>query len=242
MKPHSVALPLLLSLSIPVFADPVPANSVTVGSVSFPVAFEDSRLTGEARQFISEELEAFFSYANNLADCFPENWSEGGYRNYYGSQFIHTETDFDRGLGYTNTPTPELHVFQRFTNRYRLDGEEYAIYTNLHDSAVQFVAALNDGSVTNCSVVEKRELFIILPEPPSSWTDAEICRNLEDLVKEETYFPPTFFDFRLEHSAPPLTNAIPCIRLKSRKQGESAVFDIPIIHVNGCWRFLDIVE
>ena len=240
MKPYPVASFLLFVLAVSPASNAESENILTVGQSSYPIVFESADLTSAERECFAAELSAFFSYSTNLVDDFPEDWTEHGYRNYRSPQFINTETDFDRGLGYTNNPSEEIHVFQRFTNRYRLDGLEYTTYTNLRVSAFQFTASLNNGSVTNLPISEQGNLFLLLPAPPATWDNEEAARNLAALIHDETYFIPNFFDFHLSTPVPPFTNAVPWILLKSRKQGETAIFDIPIVHVNGTWKFMDI--
>lgn len=242
MRIITIVWMILLSSAISLSAESTQENALVVGSESIPLVFENTSLTENERNTFTRELGHFFCYSTNFSTNFPEHWSRHGFRNYSGPLYISMEPDFCRGLGYTNAPTPRLHVFQRLTNRYRLDGVEFSTYTNLHRSAVQFITSLNNGSVTNLSTTEKRELFLILPQPPSSWNDAVICTNLVNLTTNETYFPPSFFDFKLEPPIPPFSAPIPSLMLKSRSTGGSEIFSMPIVYVDGGWKFLDIVE
>ena len=213
--------------------------SMQVGQEIWTIVYEDQSLSDLSKAVLSQELARFFTYTTNLVAEFPEDWTTDLYRNYLGTSHINMPTVFQRGLGITNAQSRELRVFTDFTDHYRVDGEVYGSYTNLHDGADQFVSNLNDGSVTNRPIAELRNLFLILPSPPPSWTDAEILRNLNELTHLHI-FQPCLFKFHLEPAAAGFTEPIPAFDIMWKT--DETIHNLTIVYVDEAWKFIDIVE
>ena len=238
MKSHLPVFFMIVAVAV------AAAQSVTIGTNAYPLAFEDSSLPAANRQRLAADLTEAFAFAPSLEALIYTNAASSlfGKLKPCSQTGVYTETQLRKGLRATVVSNSvSLSVSRTLSDEHATRLARFQLSeASLAQLGVK-LAQVNSGAFTNLSLQAKLDFFwppITAPTNPAPAQIAEAEEVLFSQVRDRKLYPPSLFRLQkleMKNGAPaPVWGWCPVTSRDGEVISGSAV---PVELVNGEWRF-----